>query len=78
MFEIQLAVWPQPALDLFASDQLTRTFHQKNEEIECPPAKLHCLPGRAKFSRFIVELEFAEQSSHLATPCTPQGKLYAA
>ena len=34
VFEFQIAIWPQPVLDLFARNQFARAFHQKKEQIQ--------------------------------------------
>src|SRR5215510_3778468 len=73
VFEFQFAVWPQLALDLIASNQLTRTPCQESEQIERLSGELHRLPAAAKLPRIVVKLELAEDSYHELIPSVVDG-----
>lgn len=66
VFELQLAVWPQVAFDLIASNQLAGTTHQENEQIERLSRELDRVLSASKPSRSLIQLELAEDSDHAA------------
>jgi hypothetical protein len=64
VFEFHVAVWPEPALYLFASNQLARALYQKRKQIEGLSGKPHPLSASAEFPQTIVKLKVTEGPDH--------------
>src|SRR4030095_4938844 len=61
-------VRPQPALDLFTSNQLPWPLEQQTEHIERLSAEPHRLPASPQAPSAIVKLEVSEPLHHARTP----------
>ena len=60
VMKVDRPVRPQPALDLFTSNQLAWPLEQKTEHIERLSAELHRLPARPQAPSALVKLEVSE------------------
>ena len=61
-------VRPQPALDLFTSNQLAWPLEQQTEHIERLSAELHSLSASPQAPSAFVKLEVSERLHHARTP----------
>jgi hypothetical protein len=68
MVKVDGPVRPQPALNLFTSNQLPWPIEQQTEHVERLSAEPYRLPAGPQAPSAIVELEVSECLHHVRTP----------
>ena len=68
VMKVDVPVGPQPALDLFTSNQLAGTLEQQTEQIDRLSAEPHRVPSSPQAPSAIVKLEVSERLYHGRTP----------
>jgi hypothetical protein len=68
VIKIDDPVWPQPTLDLFASDQLARPFEQQTEQIDRLSAEPYRVRSSLQLPSAIVKREVSERLHQVRTP----------
>ncbi|OLC82841.1 MAG: hypothetical protein AUH72_05805 [Acidobacteria bacterium 13_1_40CM_4_65_8] len=68
VMKVDVPVGPQPALDLFTSNQLAGSLEQQTEQIDRLSAEPQRLPSSPQAPSAIVKLEVSERLHHGRTP----------
>jgi hypothetical protein len=71
VMKVDVPVGPQPALDLFASNQLAWPLEQQTKQIDRLSAEPHLLPSSPQAPSAVVKLEVPERLHHGRTPFCP-------